>query len=65
MNDKYCPVCEYQFKNGDKIVAVMLSEYRAIDSDVHFAIEQPQKCVEIIHSTCFDWQDYPNKVAEA
>ena len=58
MSEKLCPICEYPFKDGEKIVAVMLSEYKAIESDVHFAIEQPSRCIEIVLNDCFDWEDY-------
>lgn len=54
---KLCPICEYAFKDGEKIVAVMLSTYKSIASDVHFAIMQPTQCLEIVHSECYDWED--------
>lgn len=55
--EKMCPVCDCAFKDGDKIVAVMLSEYKQIGSDVHYAITTPTECVEIIHHECYD---FPN-----
>jgi hypothetical protein len=54
---KICPICDYPFKNGDKIVAVMLSTYKAIDSSVNFAITQPTVCLEIAHDACYDYED--------
>lgn len=51
---RLCPVCEYDFKDGDEIVAVMLSTYKKIESDVHYAITTPTTCFEIIHYTCYD-----------
>jgi hypothetical protein len=54
---KICMVCGEQFKDGDKIVAVMMSEYRDIDSDVHFAITHPTGCLEIFHLGCYDVDD--------
>jgi hypothetical protein len=55
---KDCPVCDYPFKDGDDVVAIMVSKFKAIESDVNIAIEHPTKCVEIVHSECFDWEDY-------
>lgn len=54
---RMCPICDYPFKDGDKLVAVMLSEYKEIDSEVHYAITAPTQCVEIIHRECYD---FPN-----
>lgn len=50
-----CPMCDYEFKDGDKLVAVMLSTFKEIDSDVHYAITTPTACVEIIHRDCYDF----------
>lgn len=52
-----CPICDYDFKDGDKIVAVMLSTFKTVESDIHYAITQPTLCVEIIHRECYD---FPN-----
>lgn len=54
---KICAICEIPFLDGDKLVAVMLSEYKEIESDVHFAIAPPTQCVEILHRECYD---FPN-----
>ena len=59
MSMKVCPVCETMFRDGDKIVAVMIASYCAIPSDVNVAISHPEKCIEIVHSSCYDWEDYP------
>lgn len=61
MNQKLCPVCELPFDDGAKIVAVMLSTYKAIESSVNFAITQPTQCVEIVHDECYDWEDYDDE----
>ena len=53
--EKMCPICDYPFKNDDEIVAVMLSVYKKIESDVHYAITTPTQCVEIIHRECYDF----------
>jgi len=54
--EKICPVCDLPFKDNQKIVAVMLSEYKEIPSSVNFAIQQPTQCLEIVHSSCYDWE---------
>lgn len=51
---KMCPVCDMPFKDGDKLVVVMLSEYKQIESDVHYAITPPTQCVELMHQECYD-----------
>ena len=58
MSEKLCPICEYPFKDGEKIVAIMLSTFKAIPSEVSFAITQPKVCIEIVHNACYDWEDY-------
>lgn len=54
---KTCPVCDYPFKDGDLLVAVMLSSYKEIESDVHYAITTPTECVEVIHRECYDFPE--------
>lgn len=53
--ERICSVCDYPFKDEDKIVAVMLSTFHHIPSDVHYAISEPKVCVEIIHRACYDF----------
>jgi len=53
-----CPICDYEFKDGDDVVAVMVAKFKLIDSDTSYAIDHPTKCVELVHSDCFDWEDY-------
>ena len=55
---KICPVCEIEFKDKDKLVAAMLSEFKEIASDVHFAIAQPTQCLEIFHIGCYDGDEH-------
>lgn len=55
--ERRCPICDYAFKDGDALVAVMLSSYKEIDSEVNYAITTPTQCVEIIHRECYD---FPN-----
>ena len=60
---KFCPVCDDLFKDRDKVVAVMLAEYHAIPSDVNVAISHPERCIEIVHSACYDW-DYQEEAQD-
>lgn len=55
---KDCPICDMPFKDGENIVAVMLSTFKDIPSDASFAITQPTQCIEIVHSDCYDWEDH-------
>jgi hypothetical protein len=52
-----CPVCEYDFQDGEDIVAIMMSKYKRLNSDVHYAITQPTSCIEIIHAGCYNSGD--------
>jgi hypothetical protein len=52
------------FKDGDDVVAIMVSRFRLIDSDASFAIEHPTRCIELTHSECFDWSDYDDEEKE-
>lgn len=61
---KSCPICDYPLNDGDDVVAIMVSKFKVIPSAVNFAIEPPTKCVEVVHSACFDWEDYDDKEEE-
>lgn len=54
-----CPVCDYDFQDGDKIVAVILSEFKIIDSGIAYAIKipSPDQCLELIHRECYSFPD--------
>ena len=58
MKEQLCPVCDLAFKDHDKIIAIMLSEYKVIPSSVAYAIKQPTQCMEIIHFGCYDRPAY-------
>jgi len=58
---KECPICDYPFRDGDDVVAIMAAKFKVIDSSVNFAIEHPTKCIELVHNECFDWQDYEDE----
>lgn len=51
---KTCQICDVEFKDGDKVVLVMLSTFRVIDSDVTYAVDEPgpRSCIEILHRDC-------------
>jgi len=52
--EKFCMVCDMPFKDGDRLAAVMLSTFKEIESDVHYAITTPTQCIEIVHLGCYD-----------
>lgn len=52
--EKFCMVCDTPFKDGDRLAAVMVSTFRQIESDVHYAITIPTQCIEIVHLECYD-----------
>jgi hypothetical protein len=58
MSMKICPICDADFEDGDKIVAVVLSEFHKIDSDVNIAIDHPERCLEITHRECYDYEEF-------
>jgi hypothetical protein len=55
---KICPVCDYPLKDGDDVVAIFVTKFKMIDSEVNYALERPTKCIDLVHSECFDWQEY-------
>lgn len=58
MSNQICPICDIAFKHDDDIVAVMLSKFKQIGSATAFAIDHPTRCIEIVHSECYDWDDH-------
>jgi hypothetical protein len=55
---KDCPICDYPLLDGDLVVAIMVAKFKMLESDVNYAITHPTKCIEIVHSNCFDWDEY-------
>lgn len=51
---KACPICDIDFRDGDDVVAVVLAKFRLIDSDVAYAVEPSTRCIELVHSSCYD-----------
>jgi biotin synthase-related radical SAM superfamily protein len=60
-----CPICDMPFRDGDDVVAIMVSKFKLIDSDASFAIEHPTRCIELVHSECFDWDEYGDEKESA
>ncbi len=58
-----CPICDYPLKDGDDVVAIMVAKFKMLPSDVNYAIEHPTKCIELMHSECFDWSEYDKETA--
>ena len=52
-----CPVCKKEFKDGDKVKAVVLSVYRQIASSISYAIEKPYDCLSLEHIGCAGIED--------
>ncbi len=61
---KICPTCDTPLYNDDDVVAIVLTKFVQIDSAVSYAISEPTKCIEVIHSECFDWEDYDGDYEE-
>ena len=49
-----CKKCGKEFKDGDKVIAVVLSVYHQISSNVTYAIERPYECLSLEHIECSD-----------
>ena len=47
-----CKKCGKEFKDGDRVRAVVLSIYRQISSSVAYAIEKPYDCISLEHIEC-------------
>jgi hypothetical protein len=47
-----CKKCGKEFKDGDKVKAVVLSIYHQISSSVTYAIEKPYECLSLEHMAC-------------
>jgi hypothetical protein len=52
-----CKVCGKEFKDGDRVKAVVLSVYRQISSSVAYAIEKPYDCLSLEHVECGNLED--------
>ena len=51
---KICPVCDNKIKDGDDVVAVVVSIFKEIPSAKSYAIERPTQCLEVQHLACND-----------
>ena len=56
--ERECPICSYPFRDGDDVVAIMVAKFKLLNSEVNYAIEQPTRCIELIHNECFDINEY-------
>lgn len=56
--NKICPICDEPFKDGQAAVAIMATKVKIIPSDAVFAVEHPNKLIEIVHDECFDYSEY-------
>lgn len=56
--EKICPICDLPLRDGDEVVAILVAKFKMIASEVNYAITHPSKCIEVVHSECFDWEDY-------
>lgn len=53
-----CKNCGKEFKEGDRVKAVVLSIYHEISSHIAYAIDKPYECVSLEHVDC----DHPENV---
>lgn len=61
---KECPICDYPFRDGDDVVAIMVSKFKMLESGMSYAIEHPTKCIELVHNECFDHEEYDEHEGE-
>lgn len=52
MNLRICPNCNYMFKGGDKVRAVVLSQWVELKSKVTVALGHPTDCIAVEHLSC-------------
>lgn len=51
---RYCPICDQPLVDGDDVVAIMASKFKLLPSNINYAIEHPTRCINIIHSACYE-----------
>lgn len=49
---KICPNCNNLFRGGDKVRAVIISEWVDLKSKVTYALGKPEECLEVAHVNC-------------
>ena len=49
---KFCEICEQPISDGDEVIALVVSRFRAIPSSTTFAIEKPTACIGLQHAKC-------------
>lgn len=65
MSQRKCEACGYLFKGGDKVRAVILTEWVDLKSSVTYALAKPEDCINVVHRNCQDTklenkEDYSN-----
>jgi hypothetical protein len=52
-----CKKCGKEFKDGDKVIAVVFSVFHQISSSVSYAIERPYECLSLEHIKCAGFEE--------
>jgi hypothetical protein len=52
--NKPCSVCHRLVQDGDPIIAIVRSTYKALGSKISFAITKPQACLSVTHEYCYE-----------
>ena len=52
MASKICPSCNYLFKGGDKVRALIIAEWVDLRSSVTYALSKPEECISVQHENC-------------
>lgn len=54
---KICPGCDIKFKDGDEVVAEVLTTYHEIPSKNTFAVSKDiTQCLGLVHRCCYNDQ---------
>lgn len=51
---KSCLCCANYFADGERVVAMVVTDYHKTDSKVSYAIGHPEKCEGLLHPECLD-----------
>ena len=57
---RICEKCGREFREGDRVKAVVLSIYHDISSSVTYAIERPYECISLEHVECAGLEEAPD-----
>jgi hypothetical protein len=50
---QYCWSCDEELKEGDQIVAAIVSVYHELPSQVAYAVQPGTECLALVHRSCF------------